>query len=545
LGVNIAIPWTQRHRPAPGDGVSNRASRWWLLAAAAVALLFINLGNRGFNEPDEGRYSNVAMEMLKNPAARWEPRMSDFAHYDKPPLIYWSAAAAMKLFGPTEWAARLPSVLGALMTLVGLGWAAWRLYGEDAAWWAVLFCATLGQFWVLARMLTPDMLLTGFTTLAVGFWAEERHQHAQGRWWWGCVACLALAWWTKATAALVPLLGWFVGLLATRDRVGLRALRPFRLLLLILAAGSPWYLELMQRHPELKGFFLGRELEGRIVGHPDGRRAPFFFHAAFSLVGWMPWWPATLAGLAARRREMAERLRRQRWQALPMEAWIVVIGVTVYSLISSKLVTYTLPFAPWAALLCARWLIGRPAGESRPRLVRRLLGTAAVFSVLYVAVSFALPRWESQLGLSSTLREVGRFLRERHATVAYLDRHMPGMEFYFGEGTYYVVNRAPRQLPSDSGKCEELGEPHFVTAAEFPAHLASHASHAVWLVRYRGRPTSPLAAALPLANERERRRIGDFTLDCVTLKTNVWPLKPPAAQSRRVRAEFHVSTNRE
>lgn len=530
--------WYPRHPSAVVDTLACRVRHWWLLAVVVMVLLFLNLGNRGLNEPDEGRYLNVAIRMLKRPATWWEPHMSGFAHYDKPPLIYWSTAAALKLFGSTEWAARLPSVFGAVMALVGLGWAAWRLYGEEIAWWAVLFCATLGQFWVLARMLTPDMLLTGFTTLAFGFWAEERYRQAGGRWWWGCVVCMTLAWWTKATAALIPLLALFIGLRATRDRAGLLALRPIRLLLLVLIAGSPWYLDLMHRHPELRGFFFGRELVGRIVGHPDGRRAPFFFHAAFSLVGWMPWWPATLAGLAAHWRETAERLRTNRWQALPLEVWIVVTGVTVYSLISSKLVTYTLPFAPWAALICARWLTRQRGDKNRPRSIRWVSWTAAVFMLLFLVASFALPRWESRLGLSSTMREVGRCLRERHATIVYLDRYMPGMEFYFGERTYYVVTHVPRQLPSDTGQCEELGEPHFLTPQAFPAHLMSHASNTVWLVRYKGRSTSPLTAAMSLGDERERLRIGDFILDCVTLKTNVTSHPPNVTQSRCVSAEI-------
>src|SRR6266496_266480 len=208
-------------------------ARWWLLVLGLLALLLCNLGNRGLNEPDEGRYTNIAAAMLEPHGSWWEPRMSDFAHYDKPPLVYWVTAISFKAFGKNEWAARLPSLLGALMALAGVGWAAWRLYGNFIAWWAVLFCGTLVQFWVLARMLTPDMLLTGFTTLAVGFWAEERHRNSHGTWWWGCALCFALAWWTKATAALVPLLGLTVAVLAGRDQVGRRALRPLRLLLLV------------------------------------------------------------------------------------------------------------------------------------------------------------------------------------------------------------------------------------------------------------------------------------------------------------------------
>jgi 4-amino-4-deoxy-L-arabinose transferase-like glycosyltransferase len=441
--------------------------------------------------------------------------MSDFAHYDKPPLVYWVTAISFKMFGQNEWAARLPSLLGALMALAGLGWAAWRLYGNFTAWWAVLFCGTLGQFWVLARMLTPDMLLTGFVTLAIGFWAEERHSNARGIWWWGCALCFTLGWWTKATAALVPLLGLTVAVLATGDRAGLRALRPPWLLLVVLVAGSPWYLSLMHQYPELKNFFFGRELAGRAFGHPDGRRGPFYYHVAFSLVGWLPWWPAALAALVVRRREVFDRLRQRRWQALPAEAWIVIVGLAVFSMMSSKLVTYTLPVAPWAALFCVRVLVSQSADAQRARMIRRSLATAGVCVGFYVVVSLVFPRWESRLGAGSTMREVAAELRPRKAEVLYADRYLPGLEFYFGESVYYVTDKPPRERASDRGDCEALGEPHFFTSAELAAHLQRDAGRNVWFVRYKRKASSPLTRALERGSSQETVRVGDFLLDRV------------------------------
>jgi len=506
--------------------MSSWTVRWWLLVVVLLALLLWKLGNRGLNEPDEGRYSDIAGEMLEPNHGWWEPRMSDFAHYDKPPLVYWVTAISFKTIGKSEWAARLPSLLGALMTLAGVGWVAWRLYGNFTAWWAVLFCGTLGQFWVLARMLTPDMLLTGFVTLAIGFWAEERHRNGRGLWWWGCALCFTLSWWTKATAALVPLLGLTVAVLATRDQAGLRALRPLRLLLLVLAAGAPWYLSLMHEHPELKNFFLGRELAGRAFGHPDGRRGPFYYHMAFSLVGWAPWWPAALAGLIVRRREIIERFRQRRWQALPLEVWMVITGLAVFSVMSSKLVTYTLPFAPWAALLCARVLFGRLFEEQHSRMIRRALATAAVCVVVFITASFVLPHWESRLGVGSTMREVAAQLRQRKAAVVYADRYWPGLEFYFGESVYYVTDNSPRERASDSGKCEALGEPHFFAPAELAAHVQRDANHDVWFVRYKHKANSPLAAALVRVAPRETVQVGDFVLDRVPAKERRSSLQP-------------------
>ena len=67
-------------QPAPS------ARQWALLLLALAFLLLFRLGDRGLNEPDEGRYANIALEMLEPEHSIWEPRMSDFGHSDKPPL---------------------------------------------------------------------------------------------------------------------------------------------------------------------------------------------------------------------------------------------------------------------------------------------------------------------------------------------------------------------------------------------------------------------------------------------------------------------------
>jgi len=484
------------------------AAKWWLLSAAVLFLLFWNLGNRGLNEPDEGRYVNIAHEMLEAEHGWWVPRMSDFAHYDKPPLIYWTTAAMFNLFGESEWSARLPSVLGAALMLAGLGWTSRRLYGERVAWWAVILGATTVQIFVLARTLTPDMLLAGFVTLGIAFWAEERHREARGAGWWGCVVCWTLAWWTKATAALVPLAGLTLGLIITDDKAGLRALRPARLFAVVLVLGAPWYVSLMVQHPELRDFFLGRELVGRIAGHPDGRRGPVYYHVLISVVAWAPWWPWMLICLLPRLRQWRER--KNSWRRVPWEAWTVLTGLILFSLISSKLVTYTLPCAPWVALLCTRVLLKQYGDGKRPV---PMVASAIAVALFLAGGTFVPPRFESRLGVNSSAREIARFLRQRNANTVYLDRYRPGMEFYFGERVYYVTHHIPREVPWDAGVCAELGESHFLDDSQLAEHLKIHADANRWLVRLRGKYSSTLTAALDGLAMQESLQIGDSILD--------------------------------
>src|SRR5687768_10575338 len=105
-------------RGAENKDASSPAIIWTLgLIVFAVFLLFFNAGDTALFEPDEGRNAEVAREILLledwvTPHYNFVPRM------DKPILFYWLVAFSYKLFGVSEWAARLPSVLSALGTLV-------------------------------------------------------------------------------------------------------------------------------------------------------------------------------------------------------------------------------------------------------------------------------------------------------------------------------------------------------------------------------------------------------------------------------------------
>lgn len=77
----------------------------WILFAAAAFLVL--LGQRGLNEPDEGRYGQAAREMSASGA--WLiPHLNGHPHLQKP-LIYWLTATSPSALGNNQRAARLPS----------------------------------------------------------------------------------------------------------------------------------------------------------------------------------------------------------------------------------------------------------------------------------------------------------------------------------------------------------------------------------------------------------------------------------------------------
>jgi 4-amino-4-deoxy-L-arabinose transferase-like glycosyltransferase len=135
--------------------------------AALVAVVWLAvLPARPLFDPDEGRYAEIPREMLAT--HEWIiPHLDGLAYIEKPPLQYWATAAVLKLLGRDEFAARLYTALCALATLVVVWLAALRLWGRPAAWRAAAALCSMLLFVVLGQLLTLDMSLTFYMTLAL------------------------------------------------------------------------------------------------------------------------------------------------------------------------------------------------------------------------------------------------------------------------------------------------------------------------------------------------------------------------------------------
>ena len=472
---------------------------WLLLGFFLGFLLLFEMGGRGLNEPDEGRYANIASENLETDHPWWQPQLSDVGHYDKPPLLYWVTALDFRWFGRSEWSARLPSLLGALLTLLGLGWAAARLYGERVAWLGVLMAGTMFQIWALARFLSPDMLLCGWCTLAIAAWVETRHRKGSWGWWWLQLVFWTMAGWTKATPTLIPLLGLAVYVYLSREPGDRRALRLPLLLPLLLLLSSPWYIWVIHEHPDLKNFFLNREVVPRLTGHIEGRHFPIYYYLLTSLLAWIPWWP--LAALALWRQKKQTQVDSPHWRRyLTPELCVLVVGFGVFSLIGSKLPTYTLTLAPWAALVMGR-LVVEAFGWERISVPLAVAGTSAV---VYLALSLIAPRYEMDWGRNSSLKAVTEYLHRQNAAGIHVDRFSPSLEFYWGETVRYTGILPPTEI---SDKVDDPDE-HFESSA-------LHHQKGDWFIHYEDKSKSPFD---PWLNDPRvpKTRIGNFVVGPLT-----------------------------
>ncbi|HXC68860.1 MAG TPA: phospholipid carrier-dependent glycosyltransferase, partial [Pyrinomonadaceae bacterium] len=84
-----------------------------------IAFYLFGLGRLPLLGPDEPRYAQVAREMFLS-GDLITPRLGGFTWFEKPALLYWMIVAGFKVFGVSEWAARLGPALCGLLTIAAV-----------------------------------------------------------------------------------------------------------------------------------------------------------------------------------------------------------------------------------------------------------------------------------------------------------------------------------------------------------------------------------------------------------------------------------------
>jgi 4-amino-4-deoxy-L-arabinose transferase-like glycosyltransferase len=371
--------------PATGAAWWSRSGLW--IAAYALVLAFSFLGSRGIWDPDEGRYTNVAINMLESGDWMNPRRNEEVGHWTKPPLTYWAIASSVAVFGMNPWAARLPVALSYLLCV----WLAWRIARRVApgteADAAVIYATMLLPFGS-AQMVTTDFLLTAFETLAIWAFVESRHGAKRPALWIALMwSGFALAFLTKGPPGLLPLLVvlLFDWLMPGRHR----ALRISGLAVFV-ALALPWYLAVILDNPGLFEYFIGDEVVNRITTDEFGRHGEWYgwaeIYVPTLLIGTLPW-TATLwrwvRGLPAslRRWRDAQARRDDAWLVF-LTAW-VLLPLLVFCLARSRMPLYVLPLFVPLAILAA---IQRDReGRALPRWTFLLAWTAVLLGLKLAA----------------------------------------------------------------------------------------------------------------------------------------------------------------
>ncbi|TMA78900.1 MAG: glycosyltransferase family 39 protein [Deltaproteobacteria bacterium] len=362
--------------------------------AAAVGLAFgLDLGRARLWDPGEGRYAETVREMLLT--HNWIVPTLDFAHYyDKPPGFFWIVAGCFRVFGMSEWAARLPAALSAVLTIAATVGFAWRRLGPRAAIGAGVILATAGEFVALGRSVRMDMLLTVLVTATLYYayvvWTDENGASAlapQRAPTWPLYVLPAIGLLIKGPIAIilpVLVLGTFSALTGEYGR--LRRFRPGLGLAVALAVAGSWYVIAAFRAPEYLWSFLWRQNVDRFfegasgVGHSE----PFWFYFWVLPLTFLPW----ALFLPGAFRRALQRARHGHDLDLFLLSWSVVVFV-FFTISRAKLATYMLPLFPPLALLVAAYLRDAIAAPAVIR-VRALMLPTLLWAVALLGLTVAI-----------------------------------------------------------------------------------------------------------------------------------------------------------
>ena len=351
----------------------------------ALALLLLLVfafalqGSRALYAPDEGRYTDVALQMVES--GDWlHPQLAPgVPHYTKPPLTYWAVAAALRLGGENTWAARAPNAL-AFVGAVLMVWRLGRRFVPEQPWQPALIYAAFAFPYLAANLVTTDTLLAACETLAMlGFveawWADDAARRQ--RWILLMALGAGLAFLAKGPPGLLPLGAAALWAWRSEGRAGLARLASWRALALFLGVALFWYLAVALDTPDLLRYFLVEEVWGRVAGSEMHRHEQwyggFVVYLPTLLVGTLPWTPWLLRGLWRALRDRAGL--RVRWQTdaeLRLLLCWLGLPLAVFFVARSRLPLYLLPLFVPLALLAARELGPLDLARTRTRLALAL-----------------------------------------------------------------------------------------------------------------------------------------------------------------------------
>lgn len=358
------------------------------LAAALLLVWCVGIFGRGYWTPDEPREADIAWRMSFQPD-KAVPLLAGEAFCEKPPLTYWMAAAPISLFGPSAWAARLPNLLYAFVTALGIGLLARRCAGQLAGYVAAATVSTFLLCYQVAIWLATDAPLLAAVSISLlgaysGFYANDRPQRLQGYLLMhgalalGFLSKSAVAWMVPGLA-LVTLSIWerrWRELIRWELYIGLLLQAVVILSWVYFVYTGPQGLEHLKVFfwNNLVGRFTAVDAPAQIQYAAGHRNSPGKYLIELPLY-LFPW---TIAAIAAARRAWLERRNLgDQGRTLRFALACSLPSLLVLSLAATARNIYLAPALPGAALLLAWWVreIARRPGAWD---VRALKVTAAI-----------------------------------------------------------------------------------------------------------------------------------------------------------------------
>ena len=362
----------------------------WFRDLAILTLLLgslfgIGLGKRALWSPDEGRYSEIAREMVVT-GDYLTPHLNGVEFFAKPPLFFWLQSVAIKAFGLNEWSLRLWPALFALLCCLAVYTGGRKLYGRRTGLLAAVVLATSGLHYAMSRVANLDMGLSALLTCALlafllGTRAPPGRQRRLAMWVFFIFAGFAVL--EKGLIGIfLPALIIATWIFCLGDWRMVKTLYLPSGLAIFLLIAAPWHVLIAAANPEfLNHYFIGEHVQ-RFLFKNGPLDHPWTFLPVL-LIGLFPW---TVFLSPAVKHSLLPSLRPRHGhrEAIFLSIWAGWV-LLFFSLSSAKVIPYILPMFPPLALLIGRYFAAiwkRPNPEGIRAVYWSFLITAIILFTL-------------------------------------------------------------------------------------------------------------------------------------------------------------------
>ena len=324
-----------------------------LLFIIVIAFYLYGLGQLPLLGPDEPRYAQVAREMFLN-RDLITPTLGGHTWFEKPALLYWLIAAGFKVFGVSEWSARLGPAICGVLTVLAV-WCVAREVDRSFGFWSLIVMASCLGLIVFSRAASFDVVVTMTTTWSLAFFVlhELPTTRRKRLFLVGFYSFVGLSLLAKGLVGVVIPFGavTFYYLLRRRWPQTSVLISLIWGIPLALAVSAIWYGPVIARNgwSFIDEFFVQHHF-ARYVSNKYHHPQPIWFYPVIILMLALPWTIHLIAALA--------KVRSWNWRgddSLSLVrvfslAWLL-FPIVFFSFSGSKLPGYILPAVPAVTLL--------------------------------------------------------------------------------------------------------------------------------------------------------------------------------------------------
>jgi len=376
-----------------------------LLFLVPVALFFLlfNLGNGALASWDESIYAVIAREIVRS--GDWMTlTYQGQVWFEKPPLVFWGMGGCFKLFGISEFSARLFPALCGAGAVIAAYFLGRKLFNRAVGFSGALILLSAAHFLKVARFAVTDAPFTFFLTLAFTLFYMGR---SRKRYFLLAGIPLGLAVMTKGFLALVfiPITVGFC-VFAKEPRI-LKNVYYWGAFALGAGIALPWFLyEYLHFGSRFSDEILGLHVIERALKVSAGHEGNAYFYIRTFINKFRPWF---FIGLVSAPFFIYKAVRERKPEFVFLTCWIVFFFCLI-TLARTKLPWYILPIYPPLALTMGYLLDKFSRGN---RTLVRLVFLAVLVSHIPLSGIFKPDYARDIKGIAPAVRE-----------------HVPGAEVY-------------------------------------------------------------------------------------------------------------------